>query len=230
MNLADKINRFNRSLRYTGDLPDSIEIMNPFEQNPAALEASSAFYQKYYDDQQPRYLVLGINPGRLGAGVTGIPFTDTKRLGVICDKEIPGVETHEPSSVFIYEMIDAYGGVGKFYSRFLFHSVCPLGFVKNKDNGKQVNYNYYDSASLIRYTRPFIIESLKKILSFGVRANICYCLGTGKNYHYLMNLNKEYGFFDQIIPLEHPRYIMQYKSKNKTSYIQKFIRSFSEQE
>lgn len=230
MNLADKIKRFNRDLRYTGELPDSIEIMNPFEQNPAALEASTVFYQKYYDDQQPRYLVLGINPGRLGAGVTGIPFTDTKRLGAICDKEIPGIETHEPSSVFIYEMIDAYGGIEKFYSTFLFHSVCPLGFVKKKDNGKPVNYNYYDSAALIRSTRPFIVESLKKILSFEVHTNICYCLGTGKNYHYLTNLNKEYEFFNQIKPLEHPRYIMQYKSKHKHKYIEKYIRSFSVKE
>lgn len=227
MTLADKIIRFNRDLHYTGHLPDSTEIMNPFEQHPPALEASSAFYKKYYNDEHRRYLVLGINPGRLGAGVTGIPFTDTKRLSAICNLQIPGVVTHEPSSAFIYEMIDAFGGVKKFYSRFLFHSVCPLGFVKRKDNGKIVNYNYYDSASLMRATRPFIIESLEKILSFGIHTKVCFCLGTGKNDHYLRDLNKEYGFFGQIIPLEHPRYIMQYKSKSKTEYIRKFVNAFS---
>ncbi len=33
----------------------------------------------------------------------------------------------------------------------------------------------------------------------------------------------EYGFFKEIIALEHPRFIMQYKSKSKQTYIDKYI-------
>jgi len=49
--------------------------MNPFRENPEALIVSGKFYKKYYNDNNPRFLILGINPGRFGAGVTGIPFT-----------------------------------------------------------------------------------------------------------------------------------------------------------
>ncbi|MBK8515911.1 MAG: DUF4918 family protein [Saprospiraceae bacterium] len=45
----------------------------------------------------------------------------------------------------------------------------------------------------------------------------------GKNYNYLSRLNKQYQFFDKIVPLEHPRYIMQYKNKEKDRYIQEYI-------
>ncbi len=34
-----------------------------------------------------RYLILGINPGRFGGGITGIPFTDPIRLQNICGIE-----------------------------------------------------------------------------------------------------------------------------------------------
>ncbi|EAF3770136.1 DUF4918 family protein, partial [Listeria monocytogenes] len=30
-------------------------------------------------------------------------------------------------------------------------------------------------------------------------------------------------FFDTIIPLEHPRFIMQYNSKNKDVYMKKYL-------
>jgi hypothetical protein len=88
---------------------------------------------------------LGINPGRFGAGVTGIPFTDTKRLEEKCWLTIEGLTTYEPSSVFVYDVIEAYGGVEKFYSDYYISSVCPLGFVKFNEKGKEINYNYYDS-------------------------------------------------------------------------------------
>jgi hypothetical protein len=39
-------------------------------------------------------------------------------------------------------------------------------------------------------------------------------------------LNNQYGFFKKIIALEHPRYVMQYKSKNKALYIEKYLQAF----
>ncbi|MCL4483959.1 MAG: DUF4918 family protein [Bacteroidetes bacterium] len=55
---------------------------------------------------------------------------------------------------------------------------------------------------------------------------MCYCFGTGKNEQFLRAINKEYGFFKEIIALEHPRFIMQYKSKSKQEYIDKYIQAF----
>src|SRR5665811_2176339 len=99
----------------------------------------SRFYNKFYSDYFPRYLILGINPGRFGAGVTGIPFTDSKRLSEKCGLSIPRLKTFEPSSVFVYEMIDAYGGVEQFYNKFFISAVCPLGFTLINNKGKSIN-------------------------------------------------------------------------------------------
>jgi len=222
---AERVIRFNSEMILTVSLPAGIRAMNPFAENPTALEASSAFYRKYYSDNRERRLILGINPGRFGAGVTGIPFTDTKRLAEICGLEIAGVKTHEPSSVFVYEVIDAYGGVESFYGDFYINSPSPLGYVAVNKQGKEVNFNYYDSKELADSVRPFMIESIRQHISVGTRTDIAFCLGTGKNYKYLSDLNREFNFFEKLVPLEHPRFIMQYRSKYKEYYINKYMRA-----
>ena len=227
MTFADNVIRFNKSLSYQGPLPKGIHVMNPFKENSHALETSSKFYRKYYNDTNIRKTILGINPGRFGAGVTGIPFTDTKRLEEKCGLEIPGRSTHEPSSVFVYEVIEAYGGVKKFYDEFYINSICPLGFVIKDKKGREKNYNYYDSKELQRDVTHFIIDTLKQQLTFGIDPEKCYCMGHGKNFKFLSNLNDEMHFFKEIIPLEHPRYIVQYKAKKKTLYIDKYLKALT---
>ena len=223
MSFADKVIAFNKSLEFKGKLPKGIKIMNPFKANPTALEASSKFYKKFYDDNKKRKLILGINPGRFGAGVTGVPFTDSKRLESECRIKIEGVTTHEMSSVFVYDFINAYGGVEQFYEDYYINSVCPLGFLIVDDKGREKNYNYYDSKELEKAMRQFIISTLKEQLDFGIETDVCYSLGSGKNFKYLKGLNKELNFFKEISPLEHPRYVMQYRTKLKEKYVEKFV-------
>jgi hypothetical protein len=220
---AEKIISFCKELEYNGSLPPGISILNPFRDNPEIIPVISQFYYKFYKDNNARHLILGINPGRFGAGVTGIPFTDTKRLREKCGLSISGLKTFETSSAFIYEMIDAFGGTVKFYSEFFISSVSPLGFTSVSANGKSVNYNYYDSKKLTDSVLDFIIESIIAQLEFGIERDFCFCLGTGQNYKFLMKINDELKFFDKIIPLEHPRYVMQYKLKQKHIYINKYI-------
>lgn len=223
MTLAEKIIEFNSSLQFDGSLPPDIRIMNPFSENPEALKTSSIFYRKFYNDNSFRKIILGINPGRFGAGVTGIPFTDTQRLTEKCMIDLPGIVTRELSSIFVYDVIAAFGGAEKFYSDFYFGAVCPLGFVKLNDKGKEVNYNYYDSADLQKSVEPFIITSLERQLNWEIDRNVCFCLGNNKNFNYLQKLNKRKGYFKQIVPLEHPRFIMQYRLKEKEKYIDKYL-------
>ena len=220
---GEKVIAFNKGLSLEIPLPDGIRVMNPFRENDQALELSSAFYLKFYNDYRMRRLILGINPGRFGAGVTGIPFTDTRRLERYCGLKAEGVVTHEPSSVFIYEMIQAYGGVKNFYGDFYINSPSPLGFVKANPGGKEVNYNYYDHPGLQNLLHDFIIASLKAHISMGINPDVAFCLGTGKNYQFLNKLNEQYQFFGKLVPLEHPRYVMQYKSKQKQEYIIKYL-------
>jgi hypothetical protein len=226
-NFAERVIEYNMNLTFNLDLPEGIRMMNPFLESPRTLEISSEFYRKFYSDNNKRRLILGINPGRFGAGVTGIPFTDTKRLSDKCGIHLNGVHTHEPSSVFIYEAIEAYGGVDKFYSDFYINSPSPLGFVKTAENGKEINYNYYDSPELLATVYPLLIKSINDHISIGINTDVAYCLGTGKNYSILTKLNKEFNFFDKLIPLEHPRYIMQYKSKLKSEYLEKYVRALN---
>ena len=220
--LADNILDFYADVHYDGSLPDHIKMMNPYRENEDIRILCGLFYRKYYSDQNKRTLILGINPGRLGAGATGIPFTDTKRLNDDCGIKCSNFVTHEPSSVFIYEMIRAFGGPEAFYARFYINSVCPLGFVKVYGN-KTVNYNYYDSKELEAAIRDFIIKNIKKQIELTGNNKLCFCLGTGKNFQFLRKLNDQYGFFGSIIPLEHPRYIMQYKSKIKEQYMADYL-------
>jgi len=222
MTLAKKILDYHFNLKSDLPLPENIHWLNPFEDAGEVRQIIHSFYNKFYNDTQSRTLIFGINPGRLGAGATGIPFTDTKRLKSHCQIPCQSIETHEPSSVFVYEVIDAFGGVDAFYSQFYINSVCPLGFVIDK-KGKKTNYNYYDSKALQDCVQPFIIDNIKAQIDIAGQTDRAFCLGTGKNFKYLSQLNSQHHFFKKIIPLEHPRYIMQYKNKQKYFYIEQFI-------
>lgn len=227
MTFADKIISFLESLEFRGTLPPDVRIMNPFRENPQIMPVVRQFYHRFYDDDRMRHLILGINPGRFGGGTTGIPFTDTKRLEEKCGISIPGIKTHEPSSAFIYEMIDAYGGADKFYSGFYISAISPLGFTAPGKDGKHINYNYYDSRELADAVFDFMKDTLEEQLDFGIFRDACFCLGTGKNYKFIEAFNKKFGYFERIIPLEHPRFIMQYRSKQKDLYISRYLSEFA---
>lgn len=222
--LAEKIIAFCSNLEFSGQLPAGVSIMNPFRENGEVPAVITSFYRKYYSDNKPRRIILGINPGRFGAGATGIPFTDTKRLKEKCGLSIGGLKTHETSSVFIYEMIERYGGCEEFYGDYFISSVSPLGFTRTGPAGKEVNFNYYDSKELLEAIRDFAVDSLKEQLGFGIKRDICFCLGTGKNHRFLSELNTTHHFFEKIEPLEHPRFIMQYRSRQKNFYISNYIK------
>lgn len=200
-------------------IPADIEWLYP-QQSPEVLQVLAAFLHKYYKDTAPRQLVLGINPGRFGAGITGVNFTASKQMTEDCNLEHPFKKGSELSAEFIYSMIKAFGGVEAFYARFFIGSVCPLGFVKR---GK--NINYYDDKSLQTAVEPFIISSLNQLLAFGFKRDKCFCIGGAKNYTYLDTLNAKHGWFNEIVPLPHPRFIMQYKRKQVPHYIEQYVQT-----
>jgi len=221
MAFADDINLFNRNLSLEVALPEGVKVMNPFE-DETTTNLAEKFYNKYYSDKNQRTLLLGINPGRLGGGITGVPFTDPVKMEVNCDIPNEFPKKTEPSAGFIYDMIDSFGGPDKFYSKFFIHAVCPLGFTKNGNN-----YNYYDDRKLEYAVCKFIIDSLKKFLTFNVNKKICYCLGNGKNFKFLNTLNKQHNFFVKIIPLPHPRWIVQYRRKRYDEFIDLYIKELA---
>lgn len=221
-NLADKIIAFNRELHYPGELPEGFQVLNPFLENPETMSVMQAFYRKYYNDTNRRRFIIGINPSRHGAGVTGVPFTDTKRLESVCGITMHSAHTHEISSLFMYDMIAAYGGADEFYSQFYINSPFPLAIIRETKDGNWLNANYYDDKKLFEMVKGFMIESLKKHIDIGLDTSEVYILGK-KNADFIRKLNKEAKLFDRMTVLEHPRYIQQYKSKEKQLYIDKYI-------
>jgi hypothetical protein len=125
-------------------------------------------------------------------------------------------------------MIDAFGGPEAFYKKFYISSICPLGFTSAGSNGREVNYNYYDSSALQSAVYNFMLESIKKQLRFGLDNTTVFCFGTGKNDRFIRKFNEEHKLFAKLVALEHPRYIMQYKQKEKAKYIGKYLAAFAE--
>lgn len=227
MSFADKIIEYNLNLALNVSLPEHICVMNPYL-NPSVRSVTEVFYRQFYNDSHPRRLIMGINPGRFGAGVTGIPFTDSARLREKCSIVSDAIhETKELSSVFVYEVIKAYGGVEAFYGDFYINSVCPLGFTKRNERGREVNYNYYDSPALTEAVYDYIVKNIETLLEMGFETDVCFCLGTGKNVQFLQKLNEKHHFFDKIVALEHPRFVMQYKSKQIIEYVDMYIKKLS---
>jgi hypothetical protein len=86
-----------------------------------------------------------------------------------------------------------------------------------------INLNYYDDKKLQATITPFIIDSIKKQVSLGFKTDYCICIGGDKNLKFLSSLNKEHKFFGELVPLPHPRFIMQYRRKQKEKYIDQYL-------
>lgn len=224
--IADKVIEFNDNLHYIGKLPKGFRVLNPFIDNPETMEVMRKFYHKFYNDNKERKFIVGINPSRHGAGVTGVPFTDTKRLDSVCGIKMKSAYTHEVSSVFVYDMIEEFGGAKAFYDEFYINSPFPLAIVHHKGGDRWLNANYYDNKELFNCVKDYMIESLKKHISVGLNTKEVYVWGK-KNADFISKLNEEAQLFDEMKVLEHPRYIQQYKSKEKQLYIDKFILTMS---
>lgn len=217
MSQSDAILDFYRNLRPRFALGDGIGIMNPYKE-AATWAVVQQFYQKYYSDDRPRAFIFGINPGRFGGGITGVPFTDPIRMAKNCGIPNGWKQQAELSSQFVYEMIDRFGGVKTFYDHFYFTALFPLGFVRE---GK--NLNYYDDKELIKACEPFMLQCIHRQLATICTGSICYCLGEGENYRQFSRLNDRHEFFKEIIPLPHPRWIMQYRRKKVKDYTELYV-------
>ena len=217
MSFADKVLNFHKNLIPDWKLPLGFGLLYPYD-NPETWAAMTAYYQKFYADDAPRTFLLGINPGRFGAGITGVPFTDPIRLQDFCDIKNDFKKSRELSSIFVWDFIEALGGAEAFHARFYISSVCPLGFVKD---GK--NINYYDDKALQNAVEPHIISNLKTQIEFGCNRDAVLILGQGKNYKYFKKMNERLGLWKEVIPLPHPRWVMQYRLKRKEKFLGMYV-------
>jgi uracil-DNA glycosylase len=110
-----------------------ILVLKEFTDNKSMIEK---FSRKYGEDNHPKIVLCGLNPGRFGAGKTGIPFIDYDSLSCLID----GVTRHdkERSAQFFYDVVQTIGPK-LFYETFYVTNVSFVGYTRQ---GK--NLNYYD--------------------------------------------------------------------------------------
>lgn len=66
-------------------------------------------------------------------------------------------------------------------------------------------------------------SSMRKQLDWGLNTRVAYCLGEGDNYKFLSAWNSTEKFFEEIVPLPHPRFVMQYKRKQLDQYVDFYV-------
>ena len=204
------------------ELFDKYKIVNPYKQE-RIIKVVEVFYNKYFDDNHNRYLILGASPARRGTSATGIPFEDEEHIYKLTGESINNFYINKNSSNFLYDVMENYGGIDKFYSDFFLEFVCPLGIVNINNKNNEVNVNYYENRKLQSYLNDFIKKSLDELIKIGINREVCYCIGSGENYQYLLKLNEENHYFKRIVALEHPRYIMQYNKDKTAFYMNKYL-------
>lgn len=216
---AAKAIKYFSKIKTPAKLPSGVQILNPYEKDEVQ-SAVKEFFQKFYNDDRKRIFILGINPGRFGGGLTGISFTDPVALKKYCGIDNQLGNREELSSKFVYQVINHFGGVKKFFKDFYLSAIYSLALMKD---GK--NYNYYDSKELFAFLKPHLALVLKEQIKFGANQRVVICLGK-KNAEYLKILNDELFLFNKIEVLNHPRFIMQYRRKKIELYLEKYVEVF----
>lgn len=218
MHFGQRVLEFHQSLTIPDlALPTGFAWLYPYDA-AETRRVMEAFYTKYYQGCQERTFLFGINPGRLGAGVTGVPFTDPVRLEANCGIVNAFDKKQELSAQFVWQFIRVLGGPELFCQDFYITSVVPLGFVK-----AGININYYDDRNLMKAVEPFAVWNIKTQIEMGARREAAICLGEGANYKFFSVLNQKHGFFNEVVALPHPRWVMQYRRKQLDAYLEKYV-------
>jgi hypothetical protein len=215
---SEQLLRFLSTFPLPTGLPTGVEAQSPFRE-PAVHELLRQFSEKYYVGSKPRVAVLGINPGRLGMGRTGLAFTDPAALHQHCgiSHTLPP-QRPEISSQFIYRVIAELGGPAAFYEHFYLGSVYPLVLLR-----EGLNYNYYDSPALTKALWPDMQASVsQQVQHLGLRTDVAVSLGK-RNGIFFQRLNDELKLFKEIIVLDHPRYLMQYQRRAVAENVAQYV-------
>ncbi|ATW04432.1 uracil-DNA glycosylase family protein [Sphingorhabdus sp. YGSMI21] len=215
---ADRVIDFYNSFEKFAWTDGELALVSPVgnERRQAAFEK---FCHKFYHDNNDRVFCLGINPSRVRNSSTGVPYTDGFALENTCEIQNDFSKSRELSSIFFNKAVEHFGGAEEFYKSFYPGAVFPLSILSSKKY-----CNYYDS-NVPEKVREMIPEMLQEQCKIGSNRRLII-IGSGDNAKHLGRLNDELGLFDWVEILEHPRYIMQYKSKDLETYLEKYVGVF----
>jgi len=176
---------------------ENITVLNEFTKNEKHIRN---FYRDYVDGNigTIKVVLCGINPGKNGAGKTGIPFIDFNSLSELLT-EVKRYDS-EKSAGFFYSIIKKYGA-RKFYSNIYVTNICSVGFLKDNKN-----YNYYDLPSdVIELIHNNFLLKIKTLnpdviipLSKDVEKTLKYLESKGKLDNILIGKRLNHPFFCSI--------------------------------
>jgi uracil-DNA glycosylase len=155
------------------------------------------FHKKFVQPNSPKIVMCGINPGRRGAGITGIPFIDTNSLS----KMLPDISNpkSEKSAKFFFSIIEEFG-INEFYRNIHVTNMSWFGFYK-LDNGTNVNYN-----SLPTDIQNVLIDKFVEEMDL-INPDVILPIGDIVNWELLYNLKLKNRLYAEIGPrLYHPAY------------------------
>ncbi|MEO2077381.1 MAG: uracil-DNA glycosylase family protein [Bacillus sp. (in: firmicutes)] len=164
------------------------------------------FYESCYKNDNRRIVLCGINPGRLGAGKTGVPFLDYLSLS----KLLNGIDNKdsELSAKFIFSIIESIG-IERFFDHVYLTNISWFGFVKGNKN-----VNYYELGEELQ--REFTYGFIKEMEIIQPQVIIPLSKKVKKT---LMQMKKE-NLLDAKIapPLSHPYYYSNFKSRYEEGF------------
>ena len=146
----DFYNSINRNLEIRKTLEqENITILDGFNKN---IELVNRYYQTYYNNHRNRIVLCGINPGKNGAGKTGIPFIDYKGASYLLSDVHQ--DEKEQSAQFILSIINEIGSE-TFFNNVYMTNISWFGFIKGGNN-----FNYYELPSPLQttFTKSFLAE------------------------------------------------------------------------
>lgn len=153
---------------------EGVSILDDFLKNWSNIER---FYSEYYGTSYPETVLCGINPGRNGAGKTGVPFIDFSSLSKLLDGV--GRDDWERSAQFFFDIVQHFGP-RTFFRSFYVTNFSWVGYAKS---GKNLNYHDLSGeaqaiiARLFRYEMNHIHPKRIISLSKRVHEDITACMG-----------------------------------------------------
>jgi hypothetical protein len=173
-------------------------------------DAVVQFNQRFYANGIPKIVLFGINPGRLGAGKTGVPFVDFKSLSRL----LAGISRadSERSAQFFFRVIEHFDAE-RFYASFYVTNVSWVGYVKDARN---VNFHELPGAALQKvldlFREEMAVVKPAKIISL-----------SGSVHETVRNVLRKDVDCSTVLP--HPNYC-SFESRVER-YMSKYIESFT---
>lgn len=212
MKISEKVMAFYENPPFSTVVGNHIQIHNPFSE-PSRREAIENFCRKFYNDQDHRIHILGINPSKINDTSTGVNYTDGYALENFCGINNDFSKSRELTSRFFYSVVEKMGGATSFYSAVFAWAVMPLS-VTQEDAYK----NYYEDD--VKSQLNGAVKSNMEWISQNIPSNgRAVLLGSGDNKKSFDGLDGyPFGYRD-IKYLPHPRWVMQYNSAKLDYYV-----------